>query len=58
MTHSKYGNGFVAGYSDNLVEIDFTGHVHKFKFPSCFAGFVKAENEEVQQKLDWYIKNN
>lgn len=58
VTHSKYGNGFVAGYSDNLVEIDFTGHVHKFKFPSCFAGFVKAENEEVQQKLDWYIKNN
>ena len=58
VTHKKFGNGIVSEYQDNLVKIDFAGSTHKFPFPACFAGFVKAENEEIQQKLDWYNQNN
>lgn len=58
VTHKKYGNGVVAGHKDNLVEIDFAGAIHNFPFPGCFAGFVRAEDEEIQQKLDWHNQNN
>lgn len=58
VTHGKYGNGVVAGHADNLIEIDFAGSIHKFPFPGCFAGHVRAEDEEIQQKLDWYMQNN
>ena len=56
--HKKFGNGIVSEYQDNLVVIDFAGSIHRFPFPACFAGFVKVENEEIQQKLDWYNQNN
>ncbi|MCQ2081899.1 MAG: AAA domain-containing protein [Lachnospiraceae bacterium] len=49
--HKSYGNGVVAEIDDGIVEIDFAGKPHKFQFPSVFTGFVRAEDEEIQQRI-------
>ena len=49
--HKSYGNGVVAEIVDGIVEIDFAGKPHKFQFPSVFTGFVRAEDEEIQQRI-------
>ena len=54
--HGKYGIGVVKACDDKIIDVEFESGNHKFSFPYCFNGFIKAENIELQKKIERLIE--
>ncbi len=50
--HMKYQNGRVVSCDGKTITVEFSGTDRTFAFPSCFEGFLKADDPEFQNKID------
>lgn len=54
--HGKYGTGIITACDGKIIEVEFESGDHKFSFPYCFNGYLKADNVELQEKIERVIE--
>ena len=54
MIHKTFGKGLVLTFDGSYLEVDFeeAGKKCKFQFPSCFYGYLKLEDDEMQRIIE------
>lgn len=52
--HKTFGKGLVLTFDGSYLEVDFeeAGKKCKFQFPSCFYGYLKLEDDEMQRIIE------
>ncbi len=52
--HKMFGKGVVFDFDGSYLEADFeeAGKKCKFQFPSCFYGYLKLEDDEIQRIIE------
>ena len=55
--HTGYKNGTVVACDGNHITVSFSGTEKTFIFPKCFDGFLRADDPELQQKIEVCIEN-
>lgn len=56
--HASYKNGTVVACDDKHITVSFSGSEHSFQFPKCFEEYLKADDPELQQKIEVCIENS
>lgn len=48
---ATFGSGVVTEQSESTVSVDFNGTIKRFLYPSCFEGFLTAEDPVIQREI-------
>lgn len=64
LVHTIYGKGLIIEADKQYLEVEFKGYQKtcRFSYPSCFDGFVKLSNENLQADVkqalaDWKVES-
>ena len=57
--HKTFGKGVVLEFDGSYFEVDFeeAGKKCKFQFPSCFYGYLKLEDDEMQRIIEPVVEH-
>lgn len=57
--HKTFGKGSVLSFDGRYLEVGFSDACkkRKFQFPSCFYGYLRLEDDEMQKVIEPVVKH-